>query len=125
MYRFSEKVKGEPKSIQGEKRKFAPVLGDLKAERENQLKLLDSMSRDKPVVNVSKAVNRYIDKRQKSHKNKGVDPDDDGASKTRDKGKSGRRTKDKSQSKSKPPKSTKKVQKKLKRLQQTKKRMKI
>ena len=65
MVRFSEKVKGEPKSVRGQKRKFDPVLGDLKSEREKQLKLLDNMSRDKPIVNVNKAVNRYVDRKQK------------------------------------------------------------
>ncbi|KAI6650567.1 Ribosome biogenesis regulatory protein-like [Oopsacas minuta] len=64
--KFSEKVKGEPKSIRGQKRMFDPVLGDLKSEREKQLKLLETISRDKPIVNVSKAVNRFIDKKQKS-----------------------------------------------------------
>ena len=124
MIRFSEKVKGEPNSIRGQKRKFDPVLGDLKSEREKQLKLLDNMSRDKPIVDVGKAVNRYIDRKQKYNKrtDDNFDDDDDTPKSNRKFNKKG---KGKTLPKTKPLKTGKKVEKKLKRLQQTKKRMKL
>ena len=123
MVRFSEKVKGEPKSVRGQKRKFDPVLGDLKSEREKQLKLLDNMSRDKPIVNVNKAVNRYVDRKQKYSRQTDDNFDDDDTPKSNKK--FGKKGKGKTPPKTKSLKTGKKVEKKLKRLQQTKKRMKL
>ena len=121
-YRFSEKVKGEPKSIRGQKRKFDPVLGDLKSEREKQLKLLDSMSRDKPIVNIGKAANRYIDRKQKFSKQTENSSENENT-RTRRNGKFAYKLKGKSPTLT--AKSGKKVERKLKRLQQTKKRSKL
>ena len=121
-YRFSEKVKGEPKSIRGQKRKFDPVLGDLKSEREKQLKLLDSMSRDKPIVNIGKAVNRYIDRKQKFSKQTENSSENENT-RTRRNGKFAHKLKGKSPTLT--AQSGKKVERKLKRLQQTKKRTKL
>ena len=111
-------MKGESKSIRGKKRKFDPVLGDLKSEREKQLKLLESMSRDKPIVNIGKAVNRYIDRKQKFRKQTDNGSDNENTQ-TRRNSKFSNKSKG-NFPKSRSAKSGKKVEKKLKRLQHTK-----
>ena len=99
------------------------MLGDLKSEREKQLKLLENMSRAKPIVNIGKAVNKYIDRKQKFSQ-QAENSSDNENTRTRRNGKFGNKFKGKVP-KATSAKSGKKVEKKLKRLQQTKKRMRL
>lgn len=44
---------------------FAPVVGDLAAERQKNLDILGKLTKNKPVLNVDKAVNTQIVSEQK------------------------------------------------------------
>nr|XP_025970977.1 ribosome biogenesis regulatory protein homolog [Dromaius novaehollandiae] len=44
----------------GKKRRFAPLLGDLAAERSRQLELLRGMSSKKPPLDITRAVNKQL-----------------------------------------------------------------
>ncbi|MEE6526644.1 hypothetical protein FKM82_027402 [Ascaphus truei] len=59
--RFQDKLprEREPKNM-GKKRKFQPLIGDLSAERSKQLELLKIMGSKKPMLDVTKAVNRQM-----------------------------------------------------------------
>ncbi|CAG5116977.1 unnamed protein product [Candidula unifasciata] len=59
--KFTEKLpKEKPSKFTGKKRKFEPSIGDLKNERERQLKILDVNAKKVPTINVTKATNRAL-----------------------------------------------------------------
>ncbi|XP_068090904.1 ribosome biogenesis regulatory protein homolog [Hyperolius riggenbachi] len=61
MGRFQDKLpkEKEPKN-KGKKRKFQPLLGDFGAEKNKQLEILKLLGNNKPVLNVTKAVNKQM-----------------------------------------------------------------
>ncbi|XP_075069695.1 ribosome biogenesis regulatory protein homolog [Mixophyes fleayi] len=61
MGRFQDKLpkEKEPRNV-GKKRKFQPLMGDFGAEKNKQLELLKIMDSKKPVLNVTKAVNKQM-----------------------------------------------------------------
>ncbi|XP_041473174.1 ribosome biogenesis regulatory protein homolog [Lytechinus variegatus] len=65
--KFENKLPKEPliKNL-GKRRKFDPVMGSLKKEQDLQKSILDGLSRKKPEINVTKAVNRQIREEQQS-----------------------------------------------------------
>ncbi|BFZ03544.1 hypothetical protein BsWGS_06583 [Bradybaena similaris] len=59
--KFTEKLpKEKPSKFTGKKRKFEPSIGDMKSERERQLKILDLNAKKIPTINVTKAANRAL-----------------------------------------------------------------
>ncbi|XP_781111.1 ribosome biogenesis regulatory protein homolog [Strongylocentrotus purpuratus] len=65
--KFENKLPKEPliKNL-GKRRKFEPVMGSLKKEQDLQKNILDGLSRNRPEMNVTKAVNRQIREEQQS-----------------------------------------------------------
>ncbi|OCT74783.1 hypothetical protein XELAEV_18033771mg [Xenopus laevis] len=59
--RFQDKLpkEKEPRNM-GKKRKFQPLIGDFAAEKSKQLDILKVMDSKKPVLNMTKAVNRQM-----------------------------------------------------------------
>ncbi|KAK3784297.1 hypothetical protein RRG08_037374 [Elysia crispata] len=59
--KFTDRLpKEKPSKFTGKKRKFEPSIGNLGNEKEKQLKVLDSVSKKVPTINVTKAANRML-----------------------------------------------------------------
>ncbi|GFR80599.1 ribosome biogenesis regulatory-like protein [Elysia marginata] len=59
--KFTDRLpKEKPSKFTGKKRKFEPSIGNLGTEKEKQLKVLDSVSKKIPTINVTKAANRVL-----------------------------------------------------------------
>ncbi|RUS78108.1 hypothetical protein EGW08_014116 [Elysia chlorotica] len=59
--KFTDRLpKEKPSKFTGKKRKFEPSIGNLGSEKEKQLKVLDSVSKKIPTINVTKAANRML-----------------------------------------------------------------
>ncbi|CAL1546434.1 unnamed protein product [Lymnaea stagnalis] len=59
--KFTDRLpKEKPSKYTGKKRKFEPSIGNLKSEKEKQLKILDIHSKKIPKIDVTKAANRAL-----------------------------------------------------------------